>query len=421
MPQTRDHVSVHIGTLLLQQRSSPTSSTIFRVDHDLRHGSENLYDPKVVSIGPFHHQKTRLQNMQQHKLTYLNHLLTRREESTVDRYVEAVRSMEEEARNSYSEPIEPNRDKLVEILVLDGLFVVELVRKYKLDYLRMPDDPIIQYEQVLGRVRRDLMLVENQVPFFVLDQLFNMTKGGNPDDDIFHLVHYFFDDISPWPDFTRKPVANNAIDHLLGLVYKIWFSDCFSLFETMEAGSPVDEKIMAINSASELQEIGVKFKRSKRLNITFDGGVLKIPNISLCNETESIFRNLIAYEQFFADGRPKYVTVYAFFLHWLVNQPKDVEILRRRSILTNLLGGDEMVYRVFERLGRNVMVSSCDFLYAGVFEALNKYCGRRTNRWMAVLRRDYFSSPWSFIKFFAACLLLLFTLIQTMFTVKSSI
>ncbi|CAA0809977.1 Plant protein of unknown function (DUF247 [Striga hermonthica] len=419
MSETRDPVSVDIESMLLTgPPSSPNIPTIFRVDHDTRHGSENLYDPKVVSIGPFHHQTTHLQKMQPHKLAYLKGLLKRRGESVVDECVAAVRSLEEKARGSYSETIEVSPDELVKIIVLDGLFVVELLRKNKMDDLRKQNDPIFRYDQVFLMVQRDLMLVENQVPFFVLDRLFAMTRGQEPEDNIFYLVNLFTKNIPLWPnasEFLGTQVEDNVDDHLLGLVYK----NLLSSFKKRKADSdgPIDDISLAVNSVSELKETWVEFKKSNCLDITFAGGVLRIPKLRVEDETESFLRNLIAYEQFFADGRPKYVTDYTFFLHCLVKRPRDVEILRRRGILDNYLGGDEMVCRVFGSLGRNVVVSSWDFRYAGVSKEVNGYCGRRRNRWMAVLRRDYFNSPWSFIKFCAASLLLLFTLIQTLFAV----
>ncbi|KAL3641195.1 hypothetical protein CASFOL_016163 [Castilleja foliolosa] len=422
MSETRDHVSVQIDNILLELPSSPSNPTIFRVDDDLRYGNEKLYDPKILSIGPFHHRKDHLQKFQHHKLMYLKCLMKRRKESTVDKYVVALRSVEQKARICYSGPVELSPDELIEMLILDGVFIIELIRKYALDELREKDDTIFQYEQIIGQLRHDLMLVENQIPFFVIEQLFAMTKTGNPYDEIFYLVRLFIDDISPWPEpmeFLGK-ISTKNVDHLLGLVYKIW---CYS-FAKMTSNRPIktkEEKITTINSTTELQESGVKFEKyseSNCLDINFVSGVLKIPGFSISDETETILRNLIAYEHFFIDNHPKYVTDYAFFLHCLVNSSRDVEILRRRGILTNLLGDDEMVYHMFNRLGRNILMSP-DFCYADVYEKVRGHCGHRTNRWVAILRRDYFNSPWSFLKFFAALLVLLFTFTQTLFGVLS--
>ncbi|KAL0438155.1 UNVERIFIED_CONTAM: hypothetical protein Slati_2298500 [Sesamum latifolium] len=421
MSETRDEVSVRIDNILLELPSSRCKPSIFRVNDDIRYTNGKLYDPKVISIGPFHHGKDHLWDMEQHKFRYLKLLLKRRKESSVDKYVMAMRSLEEKARKCYAGPVEFSPDDFVEMLLLDGCFIIELIRKYGIDELRESDDIIFQYEQVLSQLRHDLILVENQVPFFVVDQLFRMTRTGNPDDHILFLIQLFIGDISPWPEASEMTGKVSA-DHLLGLVYRIWCSS----FAKITANRPIkvleeEQKLVAINSTTELQEAGIKFERdteSNCLDVKFIKGVMKIPSLLVSDETESIFRNIMMYEHFFIDNQPKYVTDYAFFLHCLINSSKDVEILRRHGILTNLLGDDEMVYHMFNRLGRNILMSS-DFCYADVYKKVNGHYVRRWNKWIANLRRNYFNSPWAYISFFAALFLLFFTLIQTVFTVLS--
>lgn len=422
MLETRDHVSVHLDNILLHLPTSPCKPTIFRVDDNLRCLNQNLYDPKLVSVGPFHHGKDHLQKMQHHKLKYLKFLLKRRKESSVDKYVMAMRSLEEKVRSCYAEAVELSPDELVEMLILEACFVVELIRKYAFDHLREADDTIFQYEQVLSQVRHDLILVENQIPIFVLDQMFTMTRTGDPDDDFLYLIHLFIGDMSPWPEASQvvEKLSLRNVDHLLGLVHHIWCSS----FAKMKANRSIkteeeEEKMMAMNSATELQEAGMKFDKctkSNILDIRFSKGTMKIPGFAVSDETESTFRNLITYEHSFVDNHPKYVTDYLFFLQCLINSSKDVEILRRHGILTNYLGDDRMVYQMFNRLGKNVLIST-DFCYAEVYDKVNGHCRRRRNRWMAMLRHNYFNSPWAMISFLAASMLLLFTLTQTVFTV----
>lgn len=400
----------------------PSKPTIFRVNDDLRSVNQKLYDPKVVAIGPLHHEKDYLQKMEQHKLRYLKLMLNRRKESSVDKYVIAMRSLEERARRCYAEPIHFSQDDFVQMLLLDSCFTIELIRKYWLDEWRESNDPIFKYEQVLSQLRHDLMLVENQVPFFVLDRLFSMTRSGNPDDNIRHLIQLFIDDISPWPGTSEMAgrVSTTNVDHLLCLVHKIWCSS----FDKMVADRPVkteEEKMLAINPTTELQEAGIKFEKDTEnnfLDIKFTAGVMKIPGLDVSDDTEAVLRNIIAFEHYLSDDQPKYVSDYAFFLHCLINSSKDVERLRRYGILTNFLGDDAIVSNMFNRLGKNIIRSS-SFSYADVLEDVNRHCGRRRNRWMANLRHNHFNSPWAFISVFAAAMLLLFTLTQTVFSVLS--
>lgn len=422
MSETRDHISIRIDNILLSLPTSPSKPTIFRVADDIRGIKQKLYEPKVVSVGPFHHGKNHLYKMEQHKLRYLKLLLERRKESSVDKYVMAMRSIEEKARKCYAEPVELSPDEFLQMLILDGCFIIELIRRYTLDELKEGDDEIFQYEQYLSQARHDLMLVENQVPFFALDQLFSMTKTANPDDNFVYLIQLFIDDISPWPEAIEvlQESSTKSADHLLGLIYRIWCSSFTKNTENRPIKT-VEEHLVPINSIVELQEAGIKFKKheeSNGLNIKFIEGTLKIPKFSVSDQTESIFRNLIAYEHSFIDNHPKIVTDYAFFMHCLVNSSKDVQILRSRGVFVNLLGDDQMVHNMFTRLGKNIVMNS-EFCYSDIYDKVNGHCHRRRNKWLAILRHNYFNSPWAVISFFAALMLLIFTFTQTVFSVLS--
>lgn len=83
--------------------------------------------------------------------------------------------------------MELSPDDFQEMLILDGILIIELIRKCELDNLRKgdEDDTTLQYEQVLSQACHDLMLIENQIPFFALDQLFSMTNRRSRQQFIF--------------------------------------------------------------------------------------------------------------------------------------------------------------------------------------------------------------------------------------------
>ncbi|KAI3469644.1 hypothetical protein Pfo_026307 [Paulownia fortunei] len=419
-----DNVIIDIQRKLDCLPSTPSKPSIFRVDSHLRSGGwDNVYDPEILAVGPYHHGISRLQNMEQLKYRYLKRLLKRTNES-VDKYVTAVEAMEKRARKCYAQPLDLDEKAFVTLMVLDGFFLIELFRYCGLKNLRDADDPIFRHERILSQLRHDILLLENQLPFFVLNQLFNMTKSNeNPDDDLITLALRFVDgmflNLFVSRVLERLPVKN--IDHLCGLVHDVW---CLPFAETISQGyigkSNERDNWDNINSISGLREAGIKFKKAKGNNnlmdIQFVNGVLKIPQLSIFDETESQFRNLIAYEQYLPDGEHRYVSDYTFFMHCLINTAYDVELLRSQGIIENCLGDDEEVCLMFNRLGKNILTSS-SFCYSQVFCSVNKHCRRRVKKWKANLRRNYFNSPWSIISFLAAVALLLLTLTQTTYTV----
>ncbi|PON61349.1 hypothetical protein PanWU01x14_147260 [Parasponia andersonii] len=87
-------------------------------------------------------------------------------------------------------------DKFVEVLVLDLCFIIELFRKKSNEDLKEEGDPIFTMSCLLQFLRHDLILLENQIPWLVLDILFKLTKTTSIDaKPLIELVIDFFGDI----------------------------------------------------------------------------------------------------------------------------------------------------------------------------------------------------------------------------------
>ncbi|KAI3469638.1 hypothetical protein Pfo_026301 [Paulownia fortunei] len=420
-----DQIPIEISHMIDGLPSTELKPSIFKVDNHLRNGGlDNVYDPEILAIGPYHHRKPHLQHMEQYKYRYLKQLLNRKNEQSVDKYVTAVAAMEKRARKCYAEPLDVNGNEFVTMMVLDGCFLIELLRYHALRYLRDADDPIFKHERILSQLRHDVMLLENQLPFFVLDQLFNMTKTEDSSDDIIGLTLCFIDgmflDVSVSRVYQKLQTQN--IDHLFSFIHDIC---CLPLAGTIlhkNVGNNACENWENIHSISGLRQAGIRFEKAKGksslMDIKFVNGVLRIPQLNIFDETESQFRNLIAYEQYLPDGEPRYVSDYTFFMHRLINTPDDVKMLRCRGIIENWLGDDKEVCQMFNRLGKNILTSS-KFTYSQIFSHVNRQCHRRPNKWKANLWRNYFNSPWSIISFLAAVVFLILTLLQTLYTLLS--
>ena len=85
-----------------------------------------------------------------------------------------------------------------------------------------------------------------------------------------------------------------------------------------------------VRSATELNEAGIQFKkaRTKSLrDISFRGGVLELPVIVVDDAAEATFLNLIAFERlYFCAGNE--VTEYVSFMHSIINNERDIALLR---------------------------------------------------------------------------------------------
>ncbi|KAH7520232.1 putative UPF0481 protein At3g02645 [Ziziphus jujuba] len=101
--------------------------SIYRIPHYLREGDDKAYVPQIVSLGPYHHGKRRLRQMDRHKWRSLHRIL-KRTNTDIELYLESVKELEEKARACYEGPIPLSSNEFVEMMVLDGCFVLELFR-----------------------------------------------------------------------------------------------------------------------------------------------------------------------------------------------------------------------------------------------------------------------------------------------------
>ena len=173
-----------------------------------------------------------------------------------------------------------------------------------------------------------------------------------------------------------------------------------------------------IRSAEELYEAGIRFKRSQTsslLDISFRGGVLRLPAIVVDDTTEYMLLNLMAFERLHA-GAGNEVTAYVFFMDNMIDTAADVALLTCRRIVHNTVGSDKAVAKLFSGLSRDVVLEPHSAL-DDVHRQVNAYCRKRWNRWRANLVHTYFRSPWSFLSLAAAVFLLAMTIMQTVYTV----
>ncbi|XP_073053541.1 UPF0481 protein At3g47200-like [Primulina eburnea] len=417
-PGEERQVCISISQKLDGLTPEKSKNFIFKLHSHLRNVNDRAYEPHILAIGPYHRDKDNVKMMEEHKFRYLQSLLECKEHN-ISVYVSAIGEMEQEARKCYAEPISLNAAEFTEMLVLDGCFVIELVRKYNMFHeSTKKNDPIFGRAWMRASISWDLMLFENQIPFFVLCKLFDLIEVPNNHSRLMYLALKFMHNIFPGKGCRSNiEKSSNETKHLLELIHFSWRP----LLTTLDIDDNKHDGHRTwrfINSATELRNANVKLKRSERgslFDIRFENGYLLLPPLYIGDRTESFFRNLIAYEQYFGDAF-NYVTDYVTFLHCLINSSGDVEILCRHGIMDNWLGDGKVVSNMFIKLGDFVSCNGQNFIYSKIFECVNAYCERRRNRWMANLKQHHLNSPWAIMSILAAIILLLLTATQTVFS-----
>lgn len=157
----------------LKKSAGDKSCCILRIPHTLGRANDTAYEPKVVSIVPFHRSgdKEHLKMIEEHKKSYLEFFVLKAKKNDVNlsHLVDVVTGLEQNIRGSYSENLDFNQQKLIKAMILDGCFILVLflVVSRKIEYTKF-NDPIFKLRWILPTLRSDLLLLENQVLSFFL-------------------------------------------------------------------------------------------------------------------------------------------------------------------------------------------------------------------------------------------------------------
>jgi Plant protein of unknown function len=417
-------------------KNQPVS--IYRVPASFRKSRKVLYEPRMVSIGPYYHGREELRAMEEHKWWCLRDFMSRKPEIGLSVYLQEIRKLEPQARKCYSESIKLGTEEFVLMLLLDGCFIVEYFLKY--------GDKEIDVHCDVGwggpTITSDLFLLENQIPFFIIHKLASCLsdltdcrscEGGC------NLVHNLSSQFPYQEMLTPPEVSCGCIQHLLHLYYICMIPSSYRDYlhhpvmkrsiswlwmrvppgPEQREGKSSHRSSVIIPCAVELHDSGVKFRRNSSpflFDITFNKGVMEMPLLIVDNTIRTIFTNIVAFEQS-QISRSRIFTSYVVLWNMLVDTGKDVSLLEHRGILELVQHNEEQAADFFNELADCWSLDYDDHYFASLFIDLQKYCSSTWHKSRARLMQDYFNNPWSSISVLAGVVLIILTVIQTFYTV----
>lgn len=411
------HDKINTPPKILSKAAGRATCSIFKVPKSFNDVNGKLYQPQIISIGPFHHGLTHVQMMEEHKYHYLGQLLARTMLTLQDLF-SAVAPLMSAARECYSEAIPFDDQHFLEMLVVDGCFIIELFRKVAKLVTFEVDDPIKSMSWIFPALLRDLHRLENQIPFSVLQCLYDFTRDKDSCEEITlaTLSLDFFNFTIQRPDEIIWKYKDLQPKHLLDLLRSSFITP------ELDPEDPSKESTApshVIHSVSKLRQAGIHLRPGKSetfLAVKFRRGVIEMPRVTLDDFLSSLLVNCVMYEQCH-NGHSTYFTTYATFVDCLVNTAKDVEYLCDKNIIENYFGTEAEIATFVNNLGKEVAFDIDKCYLAKLFDDVNKYHQNDWHVYWATLKYTYFNTPWSFISVVAAFVLLLLTFLQTYYTV----
>ncbi|XP_059455300.1 UPF0481 protein At3g47200-like [Corylus avellana] len=271
--------------------------------------TKKAYEPRVVSIGPYHGGEEQVQAMKKHKRQFLiSHLLHRKQISLNDLLEsKSISRLAKKASKYYSKDInylenDEMECRFLKLMVLDGCFLIELFKKAdKVEKVFERDDPLATMAWAVPYIYGDLLLVGNQIPFFVLEELFQTFKmPGDSDASLSLLALKFLNKVMQRPDgvidnFLKRATRNNYPKplHLLDLVRSslLLQPDQEETRIAISNSEPSNKRKDLIYCISKLRRAGIKLRRREAdsfLDVKFKkgkgifcNGVIEMPNITI--------------------------------------------------------------------------------------------------------------------------------------------
>ncbi|TXG73687.1 hypothetical protein EZV62_002266 [Acer yangbiense] len=387
---------------------------IYRVPPGIRMGNEKLYTPKLVSIGPLHHGSNELQAMEEHKIRYLQHFLQRTLVSMEDCLI-FIKNNEGKLRNCYSETIKLSSNDFVEMILLDAVFLLEVLSRRSKHQFRTTDDRIFSKPNILLDVEIDIWSIENQLPLFILEHFFELAKTSMAG------KHYEGLSLSQLTSRFFMPVCELLL--VDSNLFEIHFSEAKHFIDLLrlclQPSNNLDSKTKVIYSPTapsitQLHQAGVNFKLGSTehlLDIRFSKGTLKIPMLKIGSVSGYLlFGNLLVFERLHCNTN--YINDYIKIISCLVNTPKDARLLIQNGVIQNRTWEGEGMSTLLNNLCKNARVQFFNSNYSGLVEELDTYCKSPWNKWKANLKQNYFNTPWASISVIAAAILLMLTFVQ---------
>ncbi|XP_030965586.1 UPF0481 protein At3g47200-like [Quercus lobata] len=436
---------------------------IYKVPLKLRRVNEDAYTPKLISIGPYHHKRKNLKKMEDLKRRYFWDACDRTNKSPEDLSGRIQKLDYQKILHCYADDSHMmKKEDFMTMILLDSIFIIEELWRtnenppmsppamttisQKCEW-RMWGACVINFQKERKEdnpekknhekenpwrsynIMQDLLLLENQVPFFVLEDLYEFAYSDlfmypqNEDNSFRRHVHEYLFHFWEISGFVRDSDYEKIFASKKKEVKH--FTDFLRYF-LLPHNPACGRSFERVPCATKLSEAGVEFKASKSengrlLDIQFRKSalleicpfldfswllscfpclkcleimqpVLELKSFIIGDETESVVRNLMALEQCHYP-REAYVCNYIVLLDHLINTAADVDLLVEKNVIVNWLGNNKAVATLINGLCLQIIEGnhSC---YFELSEKIKDHYNSRWSKLMASLTNLYFKDFW---------------------------
>ena len=240
--------------------------------------SKDYFDPKIVSFGPYHNGRAELQAAQMIKTEVMRKFILGHGKTIEDLYIK-VRSLNGYAKGCYVHgSTDAYGDEAFALMMLqDGCFILFLI-EWRISTLQKNKESLTSKSGSISMINnhlgilevknlyRDLLLLENQIPFKVLNVLMSNIYEENK--GLTMIKSYLYR--RHWRKFQKEDTQDEKEEpvHLLGIL-KTLISKGGGHVEnvTDNVHTDVTQYLQSFGSVSDLKAKGINFKPSNSISL----------------------------------------------------------------------------------------------------------------------------------------------------------
>ncbi|KAG6386635.1 hypothetical protein SASPL_151803 [Salvia splendens] len=402
----------------------------------VRRDKTHIYEPAVVSFGPYHHRRDPQLVLVEPFKDELRDIVCG---GDADHKKSKIHERIDDIRHFYGGADGYTDEELAEMMLRDACFLICFI-------CALAEGGVGEgtyYARIHERlgmsamffVLSDICMLENQIPLWIISLIHPQYKSLLCQ----YLSSTFYGDNNcmtqlPWAEEEEEPL------HLLEALRRsslrlVETQQNSSLFwrlikkynQPRESSKNLTPSVLQLldspfRSVTDLKAKGIHLRKSSRCLTDirfFSFGLfaqLHLPVFLISDADIGAYSNLIALEMSPGTRTDLGVTSYINFMKTLIINVNDVKVLREKGILFSMLASDEEVLDIFKSI--HTYGYSNFGLFYEVKMRINEHCNNKAKTWMADLINTNFKSPWTVIALLAATFLLCLTFLQTYYTIN---
>lgn len=249
--------------------------SIFSVPTTLICTNPDAYTPQQVALGPYHHWRQELYEMERYKIAAARRTMKHLQcFSTFQEIVDQIHMLESRIRASYHKYLNLNGETLAWMMAIDVSFLLEFLEVYARKEGKLLSRRTSRLTSNLvdsaGRksahiaILRDILMLENQIPMFLLRKMLEFELGSldAADEMLLSMLRGLSIELYPFktPEELPKLLIEDSA-HVLDFFYRLLMPKAFRTSQITEDGKSYgeNEKDEEITIDEESQSKVLKF------------------------------------------------------------------------------------------------------------------------------------------------------------------